>query len=146
MSFGRSMCAIGKYQAAVETATTGACKTAQSYLTQACQFGCALLQCACFELIEIFALDPCMVHLTSAQCQSAAHRLWIVTNGVLLNLHMATRTVMNKLAPSFFAPPLVPMLQGSAPYRKVTSDMHTDGMLWAGVLAITAAGFAHLLQ
>ena len=52
----------------------------------------------------------------------------------------------NKLARSFFAPPVVPMLQGSVPYRKVTSDMHTDGMLWAGVLALTAAGIAHLLQ
>ena len=74
------------------------------------------------------------------------HRLWIVSYGVLLKLHMATRAVLNKLAPSFFAPPLVPMLQGPVPYRKVTSDMHTDGMLWAGVLAITAAGIAHLLQ
>ncbi len=102
-------------------------------------------------LVAIFALDPCITHLTSAgaQClqdQSAAHRLWIVTNGVLLKLHMATRTILNKLAPSFFAPPLVPMLQGSVPYRRVISNMHTDGMLWAGVLAITAAGIAHLLQ
>lgn len=74
------------------------------------------------------------------------HRLWIVSYGVLVKLHMATRAVLNKLAPSFFAPPLVPMLQGPVPYRKVTSDMHTVGMLWAGVLAITAAGIAHLLQ
>lgn len=34
------------------------------------------------------------------QDQSAAHRLWIVSNGVLLKLHMATRTVLNKLAPA----------------------------------------------
>ncbi len=89
------------------------------------------------------------MHLTIAQClqdQSAAHRLWINSYGVLLKLHMATRTVLNKLVPSLFAPPLLPMLQGSVPYRKVASDMHTDGMMWAGVLALTAAGIAHLLQ
>ena len=38
------------------------------------------------------------------------------------------------------------MLQGSVPYRTVTSNMHTDGMVWAGVLALTAAGVADLLQ
>ena len=80
------------------------------------------------------------------QDQSAVHRLWIVTNGVLLKLHMATKTVLNKLVPSIFAPPLLPMLQGSVPYRRVISNMHTDGMVWAGVLAITAASIAHLLQ
>ncbi|DBA93534.1 TPA: hypothetical protein ACH3X3_013624 [Trebouxia sp. C0006] len=87
-----------------------------------------------------YSLDP--------QDQSAAHRLWINSYGVLLKLQMATRIVLNKLGPSFFAPPLVPMLQGSVPYSKVISNMHTDGMLWAGVLAITAAaaGIAHLLQ
>lgn len=82
----------------------------------------------------------------NAQDQNAAHTPWPNSYCVLLKLHMAMRTVLNKLATSFFALPLVPMLQGSVPYRKVTSDMHTDGMLWAGVLALTAAGIAHLLQ
>ncbi|DBA86618.1 hypothetical protein WJX77_005613 [Trebouxia sp. C0004] len=80
------------------------------------------------------------------QDQNAAHRLWTVSNGVLLKLHMATGTVLSKLVPSIFAPPLLPMLQGSVPYRTVTPDMHIDGMMWAGVLAITAAGIVHLLQ
>jgi len=112
-----------------------------------CQNGCALFQCT--RLLRLSQLCPCMTRVAIAQClqdQSAAHRLWVVSYGVLLKLHMVTRTVLNKLVPSVFAPPLLPMLQGSVPYRTVTLDMHTDGMVWAGGLAITAAAIAHLLQ
>ncbi|DBA80226.1 hypothetical protein WJX79_006530 [Trebouxia sp. C0005] len=97
-------------------------------------------------LLNINELVANKDYLLNPEDQSAAHRLWVNSYCVLLKLHMATRTVLHKLGPSFFAPPLVPMLQGSVPYRQVASDMHTDGMMWAGVLALTAAGIAHLLQ
>ena len=75
--------------------------------------------------------------------ETITHKLWLKGHGVLLGLHIASHFVLNKALPSVFAEPsLMRMLKGEIPYRQVLQNMYRDGMIFAGLFAIAAAGVA----
>ncbi|KAL3130529.1 hypothetical protein ABBQ38_008341 [Trebouxia sp. C0009 RCD-2024] len=78
------------------------------------------------------------------QDQDAAHYLWILGHKILLMVHVVLRTVLHKAVPSMFSGPLVAsMVQGSLPYRALTSAMYKDSIVFAAVLLSFAAFWLH---
>ena len=78
--------------------------------------------------------------------ETIAHKLWLKAHGLLLGLHVASHFVLNKAMPNVVAEPsLMQMLKGEIPYRQVLQSMYRDGVIFAGILAVAAAGTAHLV-
>ena len=65
---------------------------------------------------------------------------------MLLNLHMISRTVLNKAAPSLFGGPrMMEVVVGKLPYRRFTSALYQDGVVFAGFLTVVSAFALHVL-
>ena len=76
--------------------------------------------------------------------ETVAHKLWLKAHGLLLGLHVGSHFVLNKAMPSVFAEPsLLRMLKGEIPYRQVLQSMYRDGVIFAAVCAVAAAGTAY---
>ena len=81
------------------------------------------------------------------QDQDAAHQLWLVGHKILLMVHMVWRTALHKAVPSMFSGPLMAsMVQGSLPYRAVTSAMYKDCVVFAAVVLSLTALWLHTFR
>ena len=79
--------------------------------------------------------------------ETAAHKLWLLGHRLLLNAHVASRTVLHKLLPGvFLEPSFMRMLKGEVPYRAVMQSMYRDGMVLAGLTAAAIASSVHLVR
>ena len=74
------------------------------------------------------------------QDQDGAHKLWVSGHKMLLILHMASSTMLHKVAPSMFSGPrMLGLVMGTAPYREFVSTLYRDGVWFAGcVIAVLA--------
>ena len=78
---------------------------------------------------------PCCV-----QDQSTARKVQLMGLKMLLVLHMMSRTVLHKAAPSVFGGPrMLEVVMGKLPYRQFTSAIYQDGLIFAGFLTAAAA-------
>lgn len=69
------------------------------------------------------------------QDQDGAHKLWLSGHKMLLILHMASSTMLHKVAPSVFSGPrMLGLVMGTAPYRKFVSTLYRDGVWFAGLV------------
>ena len=74
------------------------------------------------------------------QDQDAVHKAWLLGHKLLLGLHMASRTVLHKAAPSMFCGPrMMGVALGNSAYGGLTSAMYKDGILLAVGLSAAAA-------
>ena len=71
------------------------------------------------------------------------HALYLRSHALLLQLHVASHTILHKAMPVVFArPKFISMLNGEAPYRSVMSSIYTDAVVFSSVLIGTLASLA----
>ena len=79
------------------------------------------------------------------QDQDGAHKLWLSAHKVLLILHMASSTMLHKVAPSMFGGPrMLGLVMGAAPYRDFVSTWYRDGIWFAGFVMAALAFAMHM--
>ena len=72
------------------------------------------------------------------------HVLYLRSHALLLQLHVASHTILHKAMPGVFArPKFISMLNGEGPYRSVLSSMYTDAILLTSVLVASVASLAY---
>lgn len=74
------------------------------------------------------------------------YKAWLLGLKVLLILHMVSRTMLHKVAPSMFAGPrMIEVTLGTLPYRRFMSAIYQDGILFTGFLAAATAFTLYML-
>ena len=104
--------------------------TSEEVCTCLCTCNCGMCACACIWLQE-----------------TATHKLWLLSHGLLLKLHVATHTLLHNALPGvFLEPSMTQMLKGKVPYRRVMQSMYRDGIILAGLCALAVTSIAHLVR
>lgn len=81
------------------------------------------------------------------QDQDTFSKLWLFGHKLLLGLHMASHTWLNKAAPKLFAGPrMMPLVMGAAPYSTFTKAMYRDGFVAVVTIVVAMAAIAQRLN
>lgn len=72
------------------------------------------------------------------------HVMYLRSHALLLQLHVASHSILHKAMPAVFArPKFISMLNGEAPYRSVLSSIYTDAVVFSSILVGTLASLAY---